>query len=226
MKELTQSALAAMIDHTLVKPETTRLDIEKICREADEHSFASVCVSGYRVAVARELLQNPKVKVCAAVGFPFGMSRSEIKALEGVRAAADGADELDMVINIGALKDKNWAQVETDISAVVKAARGAGVKVILETCLLSNQEIVEACKVTMAAGAYFVKTSTGFAKHGATVEHVALMRKTVGPDFGVKASGGIRSHKQMLDLISAGANRIGTSSGVELILGGESRGDY
>lgn len=226
MGELTQSALAAMIDHTLLKPEASRADLEKLCREAEDNLFASVCVAGYRVNEARRLVNNPQIKICAVIGFPLGSTRSEIKAMETVRAIADGAEEVDMVINIGAVKDANWAQVENDIGAVVKAARGVLVKVILETCLLSNEEIVKCCQLAVKAGAQFVKTSTGFSRFGATVEHVKLMRDTVGPDFGIKASGGIRSHQQLLDMIKAGANRIGTSQGVDLIRGGSTPGEY
>ncbi|NJL26072.1 MAG: deoxyribose-phosphate aldolase [Calothrix sp. SM1_5_4] len=225
MPRLTQSALAAMIDHTLLKPETTRTDIEKLCREAREFSFASVCIPPFRVAQAAQALHDCKVKVCTVIGFPLGANRAEIKAMEAVRAIADGASELDMVLNIGALKDGNSAAVENDISAVVKAAKGATVKVILETCLLSDEEIVRACRLSVSAGAQFVKTSTGFSTAGATVAHVRLMRETVGPDFGVKASGGIRDHDALMAMITAGANRIGTSSGVSLLkTGGRSGG--
>lgn len=226
METLTQSALAAMIDHTLLRPEARSAEIEKLCREADEFGFASVCVNGYRVAQAKSFLRNPSVKVCSVIGFPLGAARAEVKALETVRAMADGADEIDMVMNIGAAKDANWAAVETDIGGVVKAARGAVVKVILETCLLTDSEIIKACEISKTAGASFVKTSTGFAKAGATLEHVRLMRRTVGDGFGVKASGGIKDRAQMLALIEAGANRIGTSSGVQLIRDEKSSGGY
>jgi deoxyribose-phosphate aldolase len=206
-----------MIDHTLLKPEATRAQIETLCREAVENGFATVCVAPFRVAQAAEALSGSSVKVCTVIGFPTGAARAEVKALETVRAVVDGAHELDMVINLGALKDGNWAAVENDISAVVTAAQGRTVKVILETCLLKREEIVRACEVAVKAGARFVKTSTGFSTGGATVEDVKLMRATVGKIFGVKASGGVRDRSALMALIEAGANRIGTSSGVALL---------
>ena len=217
MPALTQGALARMIDHTLLKPEATREQIAKLCAEAAAHNFASVCVQPFRVAQAAEALRESDVAVCTVIGFPLGANRAEIKAMETIRAVADGATELDVVINVGAVKDRNWAAVENDITGVVTAARGNLVKVILETSLLSDDEITRACEAAVKAGARFVKTSTGFGGAGASVAHVRLMRETVGKLFGVKASGGIRSKQQMLDLIEAGANRIGTSGGVQLI---------
>lgn len=212
--------LAPMIDHTCLKPDTTRADVEKLCAEANEHGFASVCVPPFRVALATELLKESDVSVCTVIGFPLGHHRAEIKAMETVRACADGATELDMVINVGAVKDQNWAAVENDIKAVVTAAQGRLVKVILETSLLRDDEIVRACELSVKAGARFVKTSTGFSNGGATVHHVRLMRETVGKLFGVKASGGIRDRATVDQMIEAGANRIGTSAGVALLTGG------
>lgn len=226
MPRLTETALAALIDHTLLKPEASRAEIEKLCREAGKYGFASVCVQPYRAALAAELLKNSNVKVCTVIGFPLGAHRAEIKALEAVRAVADGALELDMVINIGAVKDKNWSLVQTEIESVVKAARERIVKVIFETALLTDDEIVKCCDISREAGALYVKTSTGFAKHGATVEAVGLMAKTVGEDMGVKASGGIRDRETLLKMVEAGANRIGTSHGVAIMEGAAGGGDY
>lgn len=226
MTRLTQSALAALIDHTLLKPEATRAEIERLCSEADKYKFASVCVSPGRAAVAAQLLKKSSVKVCTVIGFPSGAHRAEIKALEAVRAIADGALELDMVINVGAVKDKNWALVQTEIESVVKAAGEKLVKVILETALLEPAEIVKVCELSREAGAMYVKTSTGFSKHGATIEAVQLMRKTVGSDMGVKASGGIRDYETLMKMVNAGANRIGTSAGVAIMEGDRSEENY
>lgn len=227
MAELTQSArFAAMIDHTLLKPEATRAEIEKLCAEAKQFLFASVCVQPYRVALAADLLKDSPVKICSVIGFPFGANRAEVKAMEVVRACADGAQELDMVLNIGAFKDGNFAAVENDIKGVVKAAQDRTVKVILETALLDSHEIVEACKISENAGAEFVKTSTGFSRAGATVEHVKLMRRTVGDRLGVKASGGIRDLETFTAMVEAGASRIGTSHGVAILSGFTGQGDY
>jgi deoxyribose-phosphate aldolase len=227
MAELTQSArLAAMIDHTLLKPEATRAEIEKLCAEAKQFSFASVCVQPYRVALAVDLLKDTSVKICSVIGFPFGANRAEVKAMEVVRAVADGAQELDMVLNIGAFKDGNRAACENDIKGVVKAAQDRTVKVILETALLDHFEIAEACKIAESAGAHYVKTSTGFSRAGATVDHVRLMRKTVGDRLGVKASGGIRDLETFFAMVEAGASRIGTSHGVAILSGLTGQGDY
>ena len=218
MDALTQVArLAAMIDHTLLSPEATRAQIEHLCAEAEQFGFASVCVHPFRVALAAGLLK--KSKVCTVIGFPLGANRAEVKALETVRAIADGAEEIDMVMNIGAFKDGNLAAVENDIAGVVKAAKGALVKVILETCLLSPEEIASASAVALIAGADFVKTSTGFSKSGATVEAVAIMYEAVGASLGIKASGGIRNLETAMAMIRAGASRIGTSHGVALVGG-------
>ncbi len=226
MPRITQGALAAMIDHTLLKPEATKAEIEKLCREAARHNFATVCVQPYRVNLAANILHESGVKVCTVIGFPLGANSTAVKAMEVIRAAADGAREFDMVINIGALKDRNVGDVEADIRAVVKAAQGNAVKVILETCLLTDEEIVLGCQLSEAAGASFVKTSTGFSKDGATREHVLLMRKTVGDRLGVKASGGIRDRKTLIQLLKAGATRIGTSSSVMLLEAGMAETEY
>lgn len=225
MAALTQSAreLAAIIDHTLLKPEATRAEIEQLCREAELYGFASVCVHPFRVALAKSLVK--KTKVCTVIGFPLGANRAEVKALESIRALADGADELDMVMNLGAFKEGNLAAVENDVSSVVKASKDALVKVILETCLLSNEEIATASAVCEIAGADFVKTSTGFNKGGATIEAVAAMHAAVGGRLGVKASGGIRDLKTAQAMIAAGATRLGTSQGVLLVTGGETSKD-
>ncbi|NMB95444.1 MAG: deoxyribose-phosphate aldolase [Clostridiaceae bacterium] len=207
-----------LIDHTLLKPEATSENIEKLCKEAIEYGFASVCVNPCRVKQASRLLKGSDVKVCTVIGFPLGASTSETKAFETVNALANGADEVDMVINIGALKEKNYELVEKDIIAVVEAAKGkAVVKVILENCLLEKDEIIRACEICKKAGADFVKTSTGFNKSGATCEDVKLMRKTVKDKMGVKAAGGIRDLKTAKAMIEAGASRIGTSSSVKII---------
>lgn len=219
MPKLTQSALAAMIDHTLLKADATRAEIDRLCAEAKQYGFASVCVNPFRIAQGAEALKDCEVKVCTVIGFPLGAARAEVKALEVVRAVVDGARELDMVMNIGALKDQNYAAVENDIAGVVRAAQGHPVKVILETSLLTDEEIVKACEISVRGGARFVKTSTGMSKAGASVAHVRLMRETVGRLFGVKASGGIRDLETFNALVEAGANRLGLSAGVELMQG-------
>lgn len=225
MPSLTQSGreLAALIDHTLLKPEATRAEIEQLCREADEYGFASVCVQPFRVALAASLLKASKV--CTVIGFPLGANRAEVKALESIRAVADGAVELDMVMNMGAFKEGNLAAVENDIASVVKAAKGSVVKVILETCLLTVEEIATASAICEIAGADFVKTSTGFGKTGASIEAVAAMHAAVGGRLGIKASGGIRDLKTAQAMIAAGATRLGTSQGVALVSGGEALKD-
>jgi len=194
--------------------------------EAREYDFASVCVNPTWVKHAKTGLEGSDVKVCTVVGFPLGATTSAVKAFETKEAVQNGADEIDMVINVGALKSGNLDLVESDIRAVVEAANGTLVKVILETCLLTDEEKVKACQLAQKAGADFVKTSTGFSTGGATVEDVALMRKTVGPDMGVKASGGARSYEDALAFIEAGATRIGTSAGVAIMKGEEASGDY
>ncbi|MEG0261160.1 MAG: deoxyribose-phosphate aldolase [Lysinibacillus sp.] len=217
---------AAMIDHTLLKAEATREQIEKICAEAKEFNFASVCVNPTWVKTSSDLLQGTDVKVCTVIGFPLGASTSATKAFETKDAIANGATEIDMVLNIGALKEGNDDLVQSDIAAVVEAANGTLVKVIMETCLLTDQEKVKACELAVAAGADFVKTSTGFSTGGATVEDITLMRKTVGPTIGVKASGGVRSLEDMQKMVTAGATRIGASSGVAIMNGLISDSNY
>lgn len=214
------------IDHTLLKPIATKADIEKLCLEAKQHDFASVCINPYWVSYCAELLKDTDVKVCTVIGFPLGASSSNSKYHEALQAVIDGADELDMVINIGALKDRNTMQVVDDIKMVVKAAEGRVVKVIIETCLLTDEEKTLACKAAMSAKASFVKTSTGFSTGGATIEDVKLMKSIVQDELEVKASGGVRSLEDMMAMIDAGATRIGTSSGVILMQGNKAEGSY
>ncbi|QQZ10819.1 deoxyribose-phosphate aldolase [Heyndrickxia vini] len=219
--------IAKMIDHTLLKPEATQQQIQTLCEEAKEYSFASVCVNPAWVALAAEKLKGTDVKVCTVIGFPLGATTSETKAFETKNAIDNGATEVDMVINIGALKSGDYDLVEKDIRAVTSAAQGKALtKVIIETCLLTEEEKVRACELSVKAGADYVKTSTGFSTGGATVEDIALMRKTVGPDKGVKASGGVRSPEDAQNMINAGATRIGASSGVKIVQGLSSDSDY
>ncbi|MEK5487541.1 deoxyribose-phosphate aldolase [Lysinibacillus sp. FSL M8-0355] len=211
---------ARMIDHTLLKAEATKEQIEKLCAEAKQFNFASVCVNPTWVKRSSELLQGSDVLVCTVIGFPLGANTPAVKAFEAKDAIANGAKEVDMVINIGALKDKNYEHVQADIAAVVEAAKGSAlVKVIIEACLLTDEEKVKACELAVAAGADYVKTSTGFSTGGATAEDIVLMRKTVGPELGVKASGGVRSLEDMKKMVEAGATRIGASSGVAIMNG-------
>lgn len=214
------------IDHTILKPETTQEQVEKILSEAKEYDFASVCVNPTWVSLAAESLKDSDVKVCTVIGFPLGANTSAVKAFETKDAIANGADEIDMVINVGALKAGNDALVFDDIKAVVDASGDKLVKVIIEACLLTDDEKVRACQLSKEAGADYVKTSTGFSTGGATVADVALMRKTVGPDMGVKASGGARSYEDAIAFIEAGASRIGASSGVAIMNGAQADGDY
>lgn len=214
------------IDHTLLKPESTKEQIEKLLLEAKQYDFASVCVNPTWVATAAEALKDSTVKVCTVVGFPLGANTPEVKAFETKNAIENGADEIDMVLNIGALKSGNLTLVEDDVRAVVEAANGTLVKVIIEACLLTEEEKVIACELSVKAGADFVKTSTGFSTGGATVPDVTLMRQTVGPDIGVKAAGGARSLEDAQAFIEAGATRLGTSSGVAIIEGEAVNGGY
>jgi deoxyribose-phosphate aldolase len=216
-----KKTIAAMIDHTLLKPEATPAQIEKLCAEAAEYHFASVCVNPVYIPLAARLLKGTGVKVCCVVGFPLGAIAPEQKAAEAASCAAMGAEELDMVIHVGAAKVGDWALVQRDIEGVVKAAAGHTVKVIIETCLLTDEEKVKACEAAKAAGAHFVKTSTGFSTGGATTHDIALMRKTVGPEMGVKASGGIRDYETAMAMIEAGANRIGASAGIAIVAAAE-----
>ena len=207
------------IDHTLLKADATKEQITKLCNEAKEHDFASVCVNTCYVPLCKELLKDSDVKVCCVVGFPLGAMDTASKAFEAKTAVSNGAGEVDMVINIGALKDKDYDYVTKDIEAVVNASKPAIVKVIIETCLLTDEEKVEACKCAMKANAEFVKTSTGFSTSGATVEDVTLMRKTVGTVCKVKAAGGIRSYEDAIKMIDAGADRLGCSAGIKIVEG-------
>ena len=211
--------LAGMIDHTLLKADATEEQVKVLCREARDNHFASVCINPSYVALAAELLKGSGVMVCTVIGFPLGATDSQTKADETRHAIASGADEIDMVINVGALKSQNAAKVEADIRAVVEAAQGKTVKVILETALLNDAEKVLACQLSEKAGAHFVKTSTGFGPSGATEADVALMRRTVRPDMEVKASGGIRDQETALKMIRAGATRIGASASVAIARG-------
>lgn len=214
------SSLAKYIDHTLLKPEATRQQIQKLCTQAKEYGFHSVCVNPVWVKEASVQVKNSDVKVCTVVGFPLGATTSEVKAFETKNAIKNGASEIDMVISIGKLKDGQYSEVQDDIRAVVKEAQEkAIVKVIIETCLLTREEKVKACEIAVKAGADFVKTSTGFSSSGATVEDVRLMRKVVGPNIGVKAAGGIRDKDTALKMIEAGASRIGASSSVAIVAG-------
>ncbi|MFZ5815195.1 MAG: deoxyribose-phosphate aldolase [Bacillota bacterium] len=224
-KSLTPAQVAKLIDHTLLKPEATEEQIRRLCAEAREYQFMSVCVNPHWVPLCAELLQGSGVKVCTVIGFPLGANRSEIKAVEAEDAIARGATEVDMVINIGALKSKQYDRVLNDIRAVVDAAAGkALVKVIIETCLLTDEEKVKACQLAKEAGADFVKTSTGFSTGGATVADVALMRRTVGPEMGVKASGGVRDYAGTIAMVEAGATRIGASAGIAIVTGARPEG--
>ena len=207
------------IDHTLLKADSTKEQITNICIEAKEHDFASVCVNTCYVPLCKELLKDSDVKVCCVVGFPLGAMDTASKAFEAKTAVSNGAGEVDMVINIGALKDKDYDYVTKDIEAVVNASKPSIVKVIIETCLLTDEEKVEACKCAMKANAEFVKTSTGFSTSGATLQDVALMRKTVGTVCKVKAAGGIRSYEDAIKMIDAGADRLGCSAGIKIVEG-------
>lgn len=215
--EIGRSELAKMIDHTALKAGTTAGQIDRLVQEAREYGFASVCVNSSWVPRCADALQGSGVAVCTVIGFPLGAASTLAKTAETAIAVEQGAEELDMVINVGQLLDGNHDFVRNDIAGVVKAANGKTVKVIIETCYLSDEQIVKACQLSMEAGADFVKTSTGFGTAGATVEAVRLMRQTVGPDFGVKASGGIRNRYDALRMIEAGANRLGASAGIAIV---------
>ncbi len=222
----TNEEIARMIDHTLLKADATPEDIKKVCKEAREHGFATVCVnSSYIVLVAKELEGSNTLPI-AVVGFPLGACTSSAKAFESREAIRAGAREIDMVINVGALKNRDYALILDDIRQVVEASRPYPVKVILETSSLNQEEKIIACALSKAAGAAFVKTSTGFGGGGATAEDIQLMRKVVGPEMGVKASGGVRNREDALKMIAAGANRIGTSAGVLIVTGGSAKSGY
>ena len=216
---LSPAQIAAFIDHTLLKPDALLKQIEQLCAEAREHKFFSVCVNGSWVATAYQLLEDSNVKVAGVVGFPLGAMAADAKRFEAEAAIDDGAHEIDMVLNIARLKAGDDKYVLREIIDVVEAADERIVKVILETCLLTDEEKIRACKLVVESGAHFVKTSTGFSTAGATVANIKLMRATVGPAFGVKASGGIRDAQTALAMIAAGANRLGTSAGVTIVNG-------
>jgi deoxyribose-phosphate aldolase len=219
---MTSILSAGHFDHTILNPAATAAEVKKVCDEAVEYGFFSVCVNPFRVGQVSALLAGTGVKTCSVVGFPLGAGVSSVKAAEAVQAVKDGADELDMVINLGALKEKDYGYAEEDVKAVVRAAGGKTVKVIIETCLLETDEIVDACNIVARAGAHFVKTSTGFAGGGATVEHVALIKKTVGNRLQVKASGGIKTLADAEKMVRAGADRLGASASAAIMreLGG------
>ncbi len=212
--------LAAKIDHTLLKPDATPEEIQKLCQDASNYGFATVCVNSSNIALAAHYLKDSKVKPIAVVGFPLGAMATSAKAFEAKEAIQAGAQEIDMVINIGALKSRDFAKVFEDIQEVVKASRPFPVKVILETASLNEDQKIVACGLAKAAGAAFVKTSTGFGPSGATLEDVQLMRRIVGPEMGVKASGGIRTYQDAIKMIAAGANRIGASASVSIVQAG------
>lgn len=216
--------LAKYIDHTILKANATTEQVKAICEEAVEYDFMSVCVNSVHTAFVAEQLKDSDVKTCTVVGFPLGAMLSEAKAFETSLAVKNGADEIDMVLNVGAIKDGNYDLVRDDIKAVVDASGQALVKVILETCLLTKEEIVKACELSVEAGADFVKTSTGFSTGGATIEDVALMKKTVGDKAQVKASGGVRDYEGAMAVIEAGADRIGASAGVAIVTHTEAEG--
>lgn len=206
-----------LIDHTLLKPDAKEADVIKLCQEAKQYDFMSVCVNPYYVSLAKKELTGSNVLVCTVVGFPLGQNTTETKILETRDALKNGADEIDMVINIARLKDGDNQYVENEIALLKKECANHTLKVIIETCLLTDEEKIRACKLAKSAGADFVKTSTGFSTGGATVHDVKLMRETVGEKMGVKASGGVRTHEDLLNMVSAGATRIGTSNGTKII---------
>ncbi|MDB8635382.1 deoxyribose-phosphate aldolase [Streptococcus mutans] len=214
------------IDHTLLKPESRQDQIDKLIREAKTYNFSSVCINPTWVSYAAKALEGTDIKVCTVIGFPLGATTSAVKAFETKDAISHGADEVDMVINIGQAKSGHFAFVEEDIRAVVEASGDKLVKVIIETCLLTDKEKIKACQAAVAAGADFVKTSTGFSIAGAKLEDVRLMRQTVGPDVGVKAAGGTRSLEDAQAFIEAGATRIGTSAGVTIMEGKQTNSGY
>lgn len=212
-----KNEIARMIDHTILKADAGEKKVREVCMEALQYNFASVCINSCNVPLAHEILKESNVKVCTVIGFPLGAAATEAKAFEAKDAVSKGADEVDMVINIGRLKDGNYDYVEKDIKAVVQAVKGRALtKVIIETCLLTDEEKVKACEIAKKAGADFVKTSTGFSTGGARAEDVKLMRKTVGDEMGVKASGGIRTYEDAEKMIMAGASRIGASASIAI----------
>ena len=225
--QLSAREIAAYIDHTLLKPEAAESQIADLCGEAAEYGFHAVCVNSYWVPLAAERLRCTDVTVCAVAGFPLGAMDSKAKGFEAARAVEQGAREIDMVINIGALKDKKYSVVEEDIKEVLRSSgEKVLLKVIIETALLTEDEKIAASEIVRKSGAHFIKTSTGFSSGGATVEDVALMRSVVGPQMGVKAAGGIKNLDHALKMIAAGANRLGTSSGAAILSGSQVSGDY
>lgn len=226
MTSQTPQALARMIDHTLLKPQSTAQEVAQLCQEAITHGFYSVCVNGAYVELAAKLLSGSEVKVCVVVGFPLGAGTGRSKAFEAREAVELGAGEVDMVINIGALKSKDYATVYDDIARVARAIEGTPLKVILETGMLTQEEKIMGCALSKAAGAAFVKTSTGFGPGGATVEDIKLMRELVGDQLGVKASGGIRDTQTAQAMIEAGASRLGCSSSVAIVNGERGQEGY
>jgi len=222
----TEMNVAKYIDHTLLKPDSTREQIDKILEEAKKYQFKSVCINPTHVSYASQQLLDTDVLVCTVIGFPLGATTTDVKVFETENAIKNGASEIDMVINIGALKDQRYDEVQKDIEGVIAAANGKTVKVIIETVLLTDEEKVKACELAEKAGATFVKTSTGFAGGGATPEDVKLMKDTVGNRLEVKASGGVRSLEDFEKMIEAGATRIGASAGVQIIEGLDSNSDY
>lgn len=219
--------IAKLIDHTLLKPEATEDMIKTLCQEALAYKFASVCVNPTNVKLCSELLKGSEVKVCTVIGFPLGANTTEVKVFETKNAIDNGAEEVDMVINVGKLKEKNYDYVKKDIASVVEEARGKALtKVIIETCLLTDEEKIKVCELAKEAGADFVKTSTGFSTGGATAKDIKLMRETVGKEMGVKASGGVRSHEDAIAMIEAGASRIGASASIAICEGKKSNSTY
>lgn len=222
-----KNKLARMIDHTILKADATEAEVTKLCKEALEYNFASVCVNPAMVKLAASLLKGSEVEVCTVIGFPLGANQTSVKAFETLETIKDGATEVDMVINIGKLKEGNLEYVKNDIEAVVNAAKGKALtKVIIESCLLTDEEKVTACKLSKEAGADFVKTSTGFSTGGATAADIKLMRETVGKELGVKASGGVRSREDALQMIENGATRIGASASIAICEGTVSNSKY
>lgn len=219
--------LAIIIDHTLLKPESSAREIVKLCQEAKEYGFFSVCINPCHIELAKKELENSNVKICTVIGFPLGAMTTESKIFETKDAISKGADEIDMVINVGMLKDNNDEFVLNDIKSVVEASEGKTVKVILETCLLTKEEKIRACELSKKAGASFVKTSTGFNKGGATKEDISLMRKTVGEEMGVKASGAVRDYETAILMKESGASRIGASASIAIVTkDNTSKSDY
>ncbi len=217
MSNISKKEVAKYIDHTLLKQTATVNDIEKLCVEADKYNFASVCINPCYVNLCADKLKDSSVKVCTVIGFPLGANTTIIKQSEAIQAVKDGADELDMVINIGLLKFGDYENVYQDIKSVVEASNGKCVKVIIETCLLTESEKIKACELSKKAGATFVKTSTGFSSGGAKIDDVKLMKKVIGKKMKVKASGGIHSYEDAIAMIEAGASRLGASAGIKII---------